>query len=94
MLEFARFRNLNACHVMYESELTQFMRDLFRQKPHLPEAQREARSIWWDKKVDFDELKRMRESRVPVRGYVYYPLLRPAVTAGAAEPVERNAAGS
>ncbi len=79
---------------MYESELTKFMQDLFRQKPHLEEAQREARSIWWDKKVDFDELKRMRESRVPVRGYVYYPLLRPSGTPGMAEPVERGAPGS
>lgn len=76
---------------MYESELTKFMRDLFQQKPHLPEAQREARSIWWDKRVDFDELKRMRESRVPVRGYVYYPLLRPLGSLRMAEPVERSA---
>lgn len=62
---------------MYESDLTKFMRDLFRKQPHLAEAQREARAIWWDKKVDFGELKRMQESRVPVRGYVYYPLIKP-----------------
>jgi hypothetical protein len=77
---------------MYESDLTKFMRDLFRKQPHLAEAQREARAIWWDKKVDFGELKRMQESRVPVRGYVYYPLIKPQgrssakpATPGAAE---------
>jgi len=62
---------------MYESDLTKFMRQLFRDKPHLAQAQREARAIWWDKKVDFAQLKRMEESRVPVRGYVYYPLIQP-----------------
>lgn len=79
---------------MYESDLTKFMRDLFRHKPHLPEAQREARAIWWDKKVDFDELKRMQESLVPVRGYVYYPLIQLPRASGAAEPAQRGAAES
>jgi hypothetical protein len=79
---------------MYESDLTKFMRDLFRQKPHLAEAQREARAIWWDKKVDFDELKRMQESRVPVRGYVYYPLIQLPGVRSSAEPPHPGAAES
>jgi hypothetical protein len=79
---------------MYESDLTKFMRDLFRRKPHLAEAQREARAIWWDKKVDFDALKRMQESRVPVQGYVYYPLIQPPRARGSAEPSQRGAAES
>jgi hypothetical protein len=79
---------------MYESDLTKFMRDLFRQKPHLAEAQQEARSIWWDKKVDFEELRRMRESRVPVRGYVYYPLLQPLGTRRSTEPAAGSVAES
>ena len=77
---------------MYESDLTKFMRELFRQKPHLPEAQREARSIWWDKKLDLEELRRLRESRVPVRGYVYYPLIQPSGTRRSTEPRASSAA--
>ncbi|MCU0973233.1 MAG: DUF3460 family protein [Burkholderiales bacterium] len=77
---------------MYESDLTKFMRDLFRKKPYLAEAQREARAIWWDKKVDFGELKRMQESRVPVRGYVYYPLIKSQGDCSSAEPAAPGAA--
>lgn len=76
---------------MYESDLTKFMRDLFQKNPHLAEAQKEARAIWWEKKVDFDELKRTRESRVPVRGYVYYPLIGPAVSDAPTKPDSDNA---
>lgn len=67
---------------MYESDLTKFMRELFEKQPHLADEQKQARSIWWDKKVDFDDLRRTRESRVPVRGYVYYPLIEPGGTGG------------
>lgn len=79
---------------MYESDLTKFMRDLFRKNPHLAEAQREARAIWWDKKVDFGELERLQESRVPVRGYVYYPLIERPLTNGSAPSTGRSAAES
>ncbi|HUN94500.1 MAG TPA: DUF3460 family protein [Burkholderiaceae bacterium] len=55
----------------YESDLTRFIRDLKQKKPELERAQREARAIWWDKVLDWDELRRWRESRVPQQGYVY-----------------------
>lgn len=35
---------------IYESEHTKFMRELFKQRPHLIEQQKEARALWWDKK--------------------------------------------
>jgi len=76
---------------MYESDLTKFMRDLFHRNPHLAEAQKEARAIWWDKKVDFDELRRARESRVPIRGYVYYPLIAPAGDGASLQPERSDA---
>jgi Protein of unknown function (DUF3460) len=79
---------------MYESDLTRFMRDLFHKNPQLADAQKEARAIWWDKKVDFDELKRTQESRVPIRGYVYYPLISPAANAPPADPKTSTARGS
>ena len=79
---------------MYESDLTKFMRDLFDKNPRLAEAQKQARAIWWDKKVDFEDLKRTRESRVPVRGYVYYPLVGPAASKGPRKPEADKGKGS
>lgn len=55
----------------YESDLTKFLRDLKSRQPDLERKQREGRAIWWDKELDFDELRRQRESRVPQQAYVY-----------------------
>ena len=57
---------------LYESEHTKFMRELFRENPKLAEDQKEARAIWWDKKLDLEERKRFKESAVPQKGYVYF----------------------
>jgi hypothetical protein len=57
----------------YESDLTKFLKDLKTRRPDLERKQREGRAIWWDKELDFDELKRQRESRVPQQAYVYQP---------------------
>jgi hypothetical protein len=57
---------------LYESEHTKFMRELFRKNPELAEDQKEARAIWWDKKLDLEERKRFKESAVPQKGYVYF----------------------
>lgn len=61
---------------MYESEHTKFMRELFAKRPHLVEQQKEARAIWWDKKVNQEELKRFDESKVPQKSYVYFDWLQ------------------
>jgi Protein of unknown function (DUF3460) len=55
----------------YESELTKMMRDLLDQKPEIVEEQRKGRSLWWDKKLDRDELARSQASRVNQKPYVY-----------------------
>jgi hypothetical protein len=55
----------------YESDITKFLKDLKARQPDLERKQREGRAIWWDKELDFDELRRQRESRVPQQGYVY-----------------------
>jgi len=56
----------------YESEHTKFMRDLLAQKPDLPEKQREARAIWWDKlPSDLAQERTMDQGRVPQLPYVY-----------------------
>ena len=56
----------------YESEHTKFMRELLEKNPQLVEQQKQARAIWWDKKLDKDERKRFKESNVPQKGYVYF----------------------
>ncbi len=57
---------------MYESEHTRFMRELFKKNPQLAEQQKEARAIWWDKKLDKEEHKRFKESKVSQKAYVYF----------------------
>jgi hypothetical protein len=56
----------------YESEYTKFMREHMRLHPELPEKQREARAIWWDKTPrELSEERTMDEGRVPQSPYVY-----------------------
>lgn len=55
----------------YESEITQFIRGLLADKPHIVEEQRKGRALWWDKKLDLDELKRSQEAKVKQKPYVY-----------------------
>ncbi|MDH5552205.1 MAG: DUF3460 family protein [Nitrosomonas sp.] len=57
---------------MYESEHTKFMRELLEKNPQLPEKQKEARAIWWDKDLDIDERKRFKEADLPQKPYVYF----------------------
>ena len=57
---------------LYESEHTKFIRELMRQNPQLPEQQREARAIWWDKTPrELSEEHAMDRGRVPQSPYVY-----------------------
>ncbi|TAK91234.1 MAG: DUF3460 family protein [Burkholderiaceae bacterium] len=57
---------------MYESDITQFIRSLKQQKPHLEAEQRKGRALLWDKTpIDLDERRRQNESRVPQQPYVY-----------------------
>jgi hypothetical protein len=55
----------------YESDLTCMIRDLLRDKPHIVQEQKKGRALWWDKKLDPEELKRARESNVKQQAYVY-----------------------
>ena len=65
-------RCVNQIMDMYESEHTKFMRELFKKNPQFAEQQKEARAIWWDKKLDKEERKRFKESKVPQKAYVYF----------------------
>jgi hypothetical protein len=55
----------------YESDATQLIRGLLAENPGIADEQRKGRSLWWDKKLDPDQLRRARESQVPQKGYVY-----------------------
>ena len=55
------FRSKNTSYV---SETTQFLRDLLKHKPHIVEEQRKGRSLWWDKQLDLEMLRRAEQSRV------------------------------
>ena len=55
----------------YESDVTRMIRDLLEQKPHIVEEQRKGRSLWWDKKLDLDQIRRTEESKVPPSPYAY-----------------------
>jgi hypothetical protein len=55
----------------YESDATRMIRDLLREKPQIVDAQKAGRALWWDRRLDLDQLRRARESRVPQKGYVY-----------------------
>ncbi|TMH22820.1 MAG: DUF3460 family protein [Betaproteobacteria bacterium] len=55
----------------YESDLTRMIRELLLEKPHIVQEQKKGRSLWWDRKLDLEELKRARESSVKQQAYVY-----------------------
>jgi hypothetical protein len=57
---------------LYESEITQFLRQLKEQKPHLEEAQQEGRALLWDKNpIDLQEAERAKTIKVRQKAYVY-----------------------
>lgn len=55
----------------YESDVTRMIRDLLQEKPEIADEQKRARAMWWDRRLDLDELRRAQESRVKQKGYVY-----------------------
>jgi hypothetical protein len=55
----------------YESDATRLIRGLLEERPQIADEQKSGRSLWWDKRLDLDQLRRARESRVRQKGYVY-----------------------
>ena len=56
---------------MYESDVTRFLRELMKSRPHLEEEQRKGRAIWWDRPQDPETVRRQDASRVSQQPYVY-----------------------
>lgn len=69
----------------YESELTGFLRSLRKTHPGLERRQAEGRALWWDRKLDPDDLQRWQASQVRQPAYVYYPAAPPAPVKPAAD---------
>lgn len=58
---------------MYQSEFTQFMNDYLTKNPQVDTERRELRLTWWDRKLDLDDLRRWKDSKVAQKPYVYQP---------------------
>ncbi|MEI6738109.1 MAG: DUF3460 family protein [Pseudomonadota bacterium] len=67
---------------MYESDITKFVRDTFEQQPALKELQKNNFGTWWDKALDFDQIKRNEASEAPKAPYAYFPLPEARVNGG------------
>jgi hypothetical protein len=55
----------------YESDTTRMIRDLLEKKPEILDERQRGRSMWWDKRLDQDTLRRNQESRIKQAPYVY-----------------------
>lgn len=55
----------------YESDTTQFIKQLKAQKPELDAQQQTGRALLWDKQVDYDIWKEYNAARVAQQPYVY-----------------------
>ncbi|WP_374625206.1 DUF3460 family protein [Pandoraea sp.] len=57
---------------MYESDITQFIKQMKTEKPTLEAEQRQGRALLWDKQpIDMEERRRAQQSRVAQQPYVY-----------------------
>ena len=55
----------------YESEATQFLQELKRQRPYLEAQQKEGRARLWDKKIDAEDTQAFEAGTVAQKPYVY-----------------------
>jgi hypothetical protein len=55
----------------YVSDFEQFLKDYERQHPELADDRMRGWYIWWDHRVDLDELDKQRQSEVRAKPYHY-----------------------
>ncbi|MFB9245608.1 DUF3460 family protein [Massilia antarctica] len=55
----------------YLSEFEQFMQGFLAQHPEVEVDRQRGWDIWWDHRIDLDELDKQRENELPVKPYVY-----------------------
>ncbi|WP_432257965.1 DUF3460 family protein [Cupriavidus sp. TMH.W2] len=57
---------------LYESDITQFLKQLKQERPTLEAEQRDGRALLWDKSpINLEERARADASRVAQKPYVY-----------------------
>ncbi len=66
----------------YVSEFTQFMDQYLAEHPEEIQEQRRGWAIWWNRPVDFEEVKKAAEDSVPTDGYYYGPSIPRKPTPG------------
>ena len=69
----------NPLMARYESDITQFMRELMDKNPELRVLQKQNRATWWDRNIDLEEQRRNEQSEAPKQPYAYFPLPAPIV---------------
>ena len=71
-MKISRSKVNNMSRKPYESDITRFIRDFLKKNPEVVEKQRAARSTWWDRTQNREQLKRFEEARAPKKPYEYY----------------------
>lgn len=57
----------------YVSEYTLFIKQYLAEHPEVVEDQKRGWSIWWERKADFDAIKKANEDSVPDDSYGFHP---------------------
>ena len=55
----------------YESDAHKLLAELMRDKPQVAEEKKKGLSLWWDRTLGPDELKRAEDSTLKQPPYVY-----------------------
>jgi hypothetical protein len=58
-------------HGGYVSEFDQFLHSFLDQHPEVQEDRQRGWYIWWDHRIDLNELDKQRKDTVPVKPYGY-----------------------
>ena len=55
----------------YESDAAKLLSELMREKPQIANEKAKGLALWWNCKLDADELRRAQDSAVRQQPYVY-----------------------
>ena len=58
----------------YQSDATQFLDQLKKDRPHIEAGQIAGRALLWDKELDLQQQAELRAGEVPQQAYVYQTL--------------------
>lgn len=64
-------KNFKPFHSGYVSEFEQFLNGYLAEHPDVVEDRQRGWYIWWDHRVDLDELDKQRSSSVAAKPYQY-----------------------